>query len=50
MEMSQENSLYSYVKQTKMSFFVLLLLSENRKQEQVFLVPVGGGRRWGKGV
>jgi hypothetical protein len=42
MELSQGNSLYSYLKQTKM---------ENRRAEQVLfgvLVPVGGGRMWGE--
>jgi hypothetical protein len=45
------NSLYSYLKQTKMLF--LFIKSENRKVEQVLsgeLLPVGVGRRWGKGV
>jgi hypothetical protein len=34
MEMSQENSLYSYFKQTKMSFFSFTKL-ENRREEQI---------------
>jgi hypothetical protein len=44
MEMSQGNSLYSYLKQTKMSYFTK---SENRRAEQILsgeLVPVRGGR------
>jgi hypothetical protein len=51
MEMSQGNTLYSYFKQTKMSFF--FTKTENRRAEQVLsggLVSVGGGRMWGKGV
>jgi hypothetical protein len=46
MEMSQGNSLYSYLKQTKMSFFFLFKV-ENRKAKQVLfegLAPVGGRR------
>jgi hypothetical protein len=42
MERSQCNTLCSYLKQTKMSFFF-----KNRKTKQVLLgglVPVGGGR------
>jgi hypothetical protein len=48
--MSQANSLNSYLKQTKMSFFSLTK-SENRRAEQV----LSGGcyqwerRMWGKG-
>jgi hypothetical protein len=45
MEMSQGNSLYSYLKQTEMSFFSLTD-SENRRAEWVLsgeLVPAGGG-------
>jgi hypothetical protein len=52
MEMPQGNSLYSYVKQAKMSFFSFTKL-ENRREEQVLprgLVTGGGVRRWGKGV
>jgi hypothetical protein len=47
MKMSQGNSLHSYLKQTKMSFFSFTK-SENRRAEQVlpgFLVPVVKGRR-----
>jgi hypothetical protein len=49
MEMSQGNSLCSYLKQTKMSFF------KNREQEGKTgpvwgLVPVGGRRTEGKGI
>jgi hypothetical protein len=52
MEMSQGNSLCNYLKETKMSFFSFTKL-ENRRVEQVLLgglAPVGGGKRWGKGV
>jgi hypothetical protein len=55
MEISQGNSLYNYLTQTKMSFFSFTK-SENRREEQVLwrrgsLVPVRGRRRrWGKGV
>jgi hypothetical protein len=52
MEVPQGNSLCSYLKQTKMSFFSFTK-SENRRMEQVLpggLVSVGGGKRWGKGV
>jgi hypothetical protein len=52
MKISPGNSLYSYLKQTKMSFFSFTKL-ESRRAEQVLsggLVPVGSGRRWGKGV
>jgi hypothetical protein len=48
MEMSQGNSLCSYLKPTKMSFFSFTKL-ENRRAEQVLpmgLVPVGGGKMW----
>jgi hypothetical protein len=51
MELSQGNSQCSYLKQTKMSFFSFTKL-ENRRAELVLsmvLVPVGGGRIWGKG-
>jgi hypothetical protein len=46
MEMSQGNSLYSYLKQTKMSLY--FTKSENRRAEQILsgeLVPVRGGRK-----
>jgi hypothetical protein len=42
MEMSQINSLYSYLKQTKMSFFFFTKL-ENRRVEQVLF---GGWFQW----
>jgi hypothetical protein len=45
MEMSQGNSLYTYLKQTDMSFFSFTK-SENRRAEWVLsgrLIPVGGG-------
>jgi hypothetical protein len=49
MEMSQGNSLYSYCKQTKMSFF--FTKTKNRKAEQVLPgVLYGVGRMWGKSV
>jgi hypothetical protein len=47
MEMSQGNSLYSYLKQTKWHFF-LFTKSENRRAEQVLpgeLIPVLGEDR-----
>jgi hypothetical protein len=50
MEMSQGNSLYSYLKQTKISF-CFFTKSENRKAEHVLpwgLVPVEAGRMWGE--
>jgi hypothetical protein len=47
MNMSQGNSLGSYLKQTKMSFFSFTKL-ENRRAELV--LPVGGGKRLKKGV
>jgi hypothetical protein len=54
MEMSQENSLYSYFKQTTFLLFLFLYIkSENERAEQVFserLVPVEGRRVWGKCV
>jgi hypothetical protein len=49
MEMSQGNSLYSYLKQTKMSFF-FLTKSENKRVEQVLsgeLIPCVGEVRKG---
>jgi hypothetical protein len=55
MELSQGNSLCSYLKQTKMLFFSFTN-SENSKPEQVLsggwgeLVSFGGGKRWGNGV
>jgi hypothetical protein len=52
MEMSQGNSLYSYLKQTKMLVF-FFTKSENGRAEPFLsgvLVPVGEGRMWGKGV
>jgi hypothetical protein len=52
MELPQGNSLCSYLKQTKMSFFSFAK-SENKRAEQVLsggLGPVRGERRWGKDV
>jgi hypothetical protein len=52
MKISPGNSLYSYLKQTKMSFFSFTKL-ESRRAEQVLsgdLVPVEGERRWGESV
>jgi hypothetical protein len=52
MEMSQGNSLCSHLKQTKIPFFSFIKL-ENRRAEQVLsggLVPVGEGRKQGKGI
>jgi hypothetical protein len=51
MEMSQGNNPYSYLKQTKMSFFSFTIM-ENRKEKQVFyvgLAPVGRGEDIRKG-
>jgi hypothetical protein len=57
MKMSQGNSLCSFLKQAKMSFFSTK--SENRRAEQVLrgggcgsgeLAPVTKGRIWRKGV
>jgi hypothetical protein len=53
MEMSQGNSLCSCLKETKMSFFLSFTKSENRRVELILpggLIPVGGKRRWGKGM
>jgi hypothetical protein len=54
MEMSHGNSLYNYLKQTKMSFYFSSTKLENRRVEQVLpvggVVPVGGGRMWEKCV
>jgi hypothetical protein len=50
--MSRGNSLNSYHKQTRISFFSFTK-PENRRVDQNcwgVLVPVGWGRRWGKGV
>jgi hypothetical protein len=52
MEMSQGNSQYSHLKQTKMSFFFSFTNSENRRAEQVLLGRVGTsgkGQKVGKG-
>jgi hypothetical protein len=52
MEMPQGNSLYSYLKQTKMSFFSFTK-SENKRAEQVLsgvLVPVRRERKSGQDV
>jgi hypothetical protein len=49
MEMSQNNTLYSYLKLTKMSLFTK---TDHKKGKQVLsggLVPVGRERIWGKG-
>jgi hypothetical protein len=46
MEMSQGNSLYSYLNKQKCQFFFFLTKKENRRAEQVLsgsLVPVVGG-------
>jgi hypothetical protein len=50
MEMSQGNFLWTYLTQTKMSFFFI----KNREQEgrtdpSGGLLPVGWGRTWGEG-
>jgi hypothetical protein len=43
LEMSQGNSLCSYLKQTKMPFFFPFTKSENRRAEQVLSVGRGRG-------
>jgi hypothetical protein len=55
MEMSQGNFLYSYYKQTEMSFFFSFTKSENIRVEEI--LPRAGGvstsgweRRWGNSV
>jgi hypothetical protein len=51
MEISHGNPLYSYLKQTKMSF--IFTKTDNRRVKQVLLrglVPVGEGRMWGKSI
>jgi hypothetical protein len=50
MEMSQGNSLCSYIKQTKKSLFFFYKFGEQEggTGSGTGLVPVGGGRRWGK--
>jgi hypothetical protein len=55
MEMSQENSLCSYLKQTKMSYFFFFSFtkSETKRTEQVLPEGVGTSRRermWEEGV
>jgi hypothetical protein len=52
MEMSQGNSLYSYLQQTKMSFFFFYKIreQEGRRGPAWGLVPVADGRMQGKGV
>jgi hypothetical protein len=50
MEMSQGNSLCSYLKQTKMKFFFSFTKSENRRVEQVLPGGIGAtGRGAGGG-
>jgi hypothetical protein len=55
MEVPQGNSLWSSLKQAKMSFYFPFTKSENTRAEQVLpgggrLVPVGGGRIWREDV
>jgi hypothetical protein len=56
MEVPKANSLYSYPKQEKMSSFSFFLFSYINQRTGGWnrslkgLVPVGMGRRWGKGV
>jgi hypothetical protein len=53
MEVPQGNSLCRYFKQAKMSFIVSFFC---KTKEEVggtawgLLIPVGRGRRWGKGI
>jgi hypothetical protein len=52
MEISQGNSLCSYLKQTKMSFFFLLQNWRTWEQNRSYggrWYQLGVGRRWGKG-
>jgi hypothetical protein len=44
MEISQQNSLYSYLEQTKMSLFYKNKVQEGKTGPVWELVPVGGGR------
>jgi hypothetical protein len=51
MELLQENSLDSYLKQTKNVLFFLLQNGKTGEQNRSYLgrfVPLGGRRRWGK--
>jgi hypothetical protein len=55
MEMSQGNSLCSYLKQTKMLFFFSFKKSDKRRVEQGLperreVGTMGRGRMWRKGV
>jgi hypothetical protein len=54
MEMSQENSLCNYLKQTKMSFSFYKIGEQGSRTGPVWsggqLTPIAGGRRWIKGV
>jgi hypothetical protein len=51
MEMSQENSLYSYLKQTNIIILFFKIKEQEVRISPVWgLVPVGGEKRWGKGV
>jgi hypothetical protein len=49
MEMSQGNSLCSYLKQTKTSFFFSFTKLENRRTEQVLSGEVVTSGKWGEG-
>jgi hypothetical protein len=52
MEMSQGNSLYSFLKQTKMSLFFLLQNQKTRGKKRFYgkMISLGGGRRGRKVV
>jgi hypothetical protein len=54
MDILQENSLYSYLKQIKCHFFCFVLQNqitgEQNRSYLEELVPVGVGKRWGKSV
>jgi hypothetical protein len=55
MEMSQENSLYCDLKQTKMSIFFFYRIGEQEGRTgpawgRGWLVSMGGSRMWEKGV
>jgi hypothetical protein len=53
MKMSHRNSMYSYLKQTKMSFYFSFTNYRAGEWNRFYLgglVPVGGQRMWRKGV
>jgi hypothetical protein len=50
MEMSQGNSLCSYLKQTKIPFFFFYKIREQNRSSLRELAPVERGRQWEKGM